>query len=107
MKKLIFFVVLLISFFVPCFSYSSKKNIKDSDTDVVEGYAKFYGNEPFSYLGITTEDEVFYRIVATEEIVSEISDNQGVKIRFFGKHLENSIENVLLFEVKKIETKIE
>ena len=61
MKKLIFFVVLLISFFVPCFSYSSKKNIKDSDMIVLEGSVKCYGNEPFVYLGITTEDDAFYK----------------------------------------------
>lgn len=105
MKKLIFFVVLLISFFVPCFSYSSKKNIKDSDMIVLEGSVKCYGNEPFVYLGITTEDEAFYKIVASEKIIKELFSKQGENLKLYGIQLQNSDENQLLFEVKKIHNK--
>lgn len=105
MKKLICLYVLLTSFLFPCFSYSSKKNIKDSDMIVLEGSVKCYGNEPFVYLGITTEDEVFYKIVASEQIIKELFSKQGEKIKLYGIQLQNSDENQLLFEVKKIHNK--
>lgn len=105
MKKLICLCVLLASFLIPCFSYSSKKNIKDSDMIVLEGSVKCYGNEPFVYLGITTEDDAFYKIVASEKIIKELFSKQGEKIKLYGIQLQNSDENQLLFEVKKIHNK--
>lgn len=105
MKKLICLCVLLASFLFPCFSYSSKKNIKDSDMIVLEGSVKCYGNEPFVYLGITTEDEAFYKIVASEKIIKELFSKQGENLKLYGIQLQNSDENQLLFEVKKIHNK--
>ena len=93
MKKLICLYVLLTSFLFPCFSYSSKK------------YVKCYGNEPFVYLGINTKDEVFYKVVASEEIIQELFDRQGEVLKFYGTLLQNSNENTLLFEVQKVDNK--
>lgn len=105
MKKLICLYVLLTSFLLPCFSYSSKKNVKDSDMTVLEGYVKCYGNEPFVYLGINTKDEVFYKVVASEQIIQELFDRQGEVLKFYGTLLQNSNENTLLFEVQKVDNK--
>lgn len=105
MKKIICALLLISSFLFPCFSYSSKKNIKDSDMIVLEGSVKCYGNEPFVYLGITTEDDAFYKIVAEEQIIKELFDKQGEKIKLCGIQIQNSDENQLLFEVKKIHNK--
>ena len=105
MKKLICLCVLLASFLIPCFSYSSKKNIKDSDMIVLEGSVKCYGNEPFVYLGITTEDEAFYKIVASEKIIKDLFSKQGENLKLCGIQIQNSDENQLLFEVKKIHNK--
>ena len=105
MKKGICALLLISFFLIPCFSYSSKKNIKDSDMIVLEGSVKCYGNEPFVYLGITTEDEAFYKIVASEQIIKELFGKQGEKIKLCGIQIQNSDENQLLFEVKKIHNK--
>lgn len=105
MKKIIYALLLISSFLFPCFSYSSKKNIKDSDMIVLEGSVKCYGNEPFVYLGITTEDEAFYKIVASEKIIKELFSKQGENLKLYGIQLQNSDENQLLFEVKKIHNK--
>ena len=77
---------------------------------ILEGSVKCYGNEPFVYLGITTEDESFYKIVASEQIIKELFDKQGEKlklygIKLYGIQIQNSDENQLLFEVKKIHNK--
>ena len=105
MKKIIYALLLISSFLFPCFSYSSKKDIQDSELVVLEGSVKCYGNEPFVYLGITTEDESFYKIVASEQIIKELFDKQGEKLKLYGIQLQNSYENTLLFEVKKIDNK--
>ena len=105
MKKIIYALLLISSFLFPCFSYSSKKNIKDSDMIVLEGSVKCYGNEPFLYLGINTKDEVFYKVVASEEIIQELFDRQGEVLKFYGTLLQNSNENTLLFEVQKVDNK--
>lgn len=72
---------------------------------VLEGSVKCYGNEPFTYLGITTEDDAFYKIVASEQIIEELFSKQGEKLKLYGIQLQNSYENTLLFEVKKIDNK--
>ena len=72
---------------------------------VLEGSVKCYGNEPFVYLGITTEDESFYKIVASEQIIKELFSKQGENLKLYGIQLQNSYENTLLFEVKKIDNK--
>lgn len=105
MKKIIYALLLISSFLFPCFSYSSKKDIQDSELVVLEGSVKCYGNEPFVYLGITTEDEAFYKIVASEKIIKELFSKQGEYLKLYGIQLQNSDENQLLFEVKKIHNK--
>lgn len=72
---------------------------------VLEGSVKCYGNEPFVYLGITTKDDAFYKIVASEQIIKELFSKQGKKLKLYGIQLQNSDENQLLFEVKKIHNK--
>ena len=69
---------------------------------ILEGSVKCYVNEPFVYLGITTEDDAFYKIVASEQIIKELFGKQGEKIKLCGIQIQNSDENQLLFEVKKI-----
>lgn len=105
MKKIICSLLLFCSFLVSAFSFSSKKDIQDSELVVLEGSVKCYGNEPFVYLGITTEDDAFYKIVASEQIIKELFDKQGENLKLYGIQLQNSDENQLLFEVKKIHNK--
>ena len=105
MKKLLFVLMSVFLCLVPCFSMSNKKDLKDSEMEMLTGYVRFYGNEPFAYLGIKTEGDCVYKIVATKELLSELANRQGEELVFLGNNVKSEIENILMFEVKKVEKK--
>lgn len=53
-------------------------------TKTVKGFVHVYGNEPFTYLGIETEDNKRYAISASEEEISKLWKTQGNKIEITG-----------------------
>ena len=107
MKKMgMIFIVLLFSLSVfPCFAYSSKKNIKYSELVTIEGFVKCYGNEPFTYLGISTSEGIVYKIIASEEVISELFAKQGEEIIFYGIIIQTEAAIPYSFEVIKFENK--
>ena len=53
-------------------------------TKTVKGFINVYGNEPFTYIGIETEDDKKYAISASEEEISELWKTQGNLIEIEG-----------------------
>lgn len=95
MKKNIFVILLLAIFSTTVFSMS-----KNSVT--VEGYISTYGNMPFTYLGITTDDDEIYIIEASEKIMNKIENLKGTLIKLTGtvRIDENTSQKIL--EVTKV-----
>ena len=77
MKKILIPVFLLLSVFL--FSSFSRNNIK-----TVKGYVHVYGNDPFAYLGIITDDEKEYAIITEEEEISKLWKTQGSRVELKG-----------------------
>ena len=80
MKKNII-LILLISIAASCFAYSKPAKAK---TDSVTGYINVYGNEPFTFIGIVTDDGKEYTISADDSILKELQKTQGKKIEIKG-----------------------
>lgn len=59
------------------FSFS-KPNVNDSVS--IAGYVKLYGNEPFTFLGFTSDSGEKYSLIADENILQEVRKAQGKKI---------------------------
>ena len=57
----------------------SKNKIK-----TVKGYVHVYGNEPFTFIGLQTNDDKEYAISADEEIKTELWKSQGNLIEITG-----------------------
>lgn len=53
-------------------------------TKTVKGFINVYGNEPFTYIGIETEDDKKYAISASEEEISKLWKTQGSLIEIEG-----------------------
>lgn len=53
-------------------------------TKTVKGFINVYGNEPFTYIGIETEDDKKYTISASEEEISKLWKTQGSLIEIEG-----------------------
>ena len=96
MKKNLLFLLLLCSFGI-CFAFSKPDKAKDNSTTVT-GYIKVYGNEPFTFIGLETENEEQYTIKASDEILIELRKAQGRKIEIKGE-IEKS-EKFSLNELK-------
>ncbi len=82
MKKNIF-LILLICIATSCFAYSKPAKAK-AKTDSVTGYINVYGNEPFTFIGIVTDDDKQYTITADDSILKELRKTQGKKIEIKG-----------------------
>jgi len=80
MKKNII-LILLISIAASCFAYSKPAKAK---IDSVTGYINVYGNEPFTFIGIVTDDGKEYTISADDSILKELQKTQGKKIEIKG-----------------------
>ena len=65
---------------------------------VVKGYLKFYGNEPFAFLGVETIDGKQYRIVAENE--QQLSELQGYLLKIEGTVKKNSKKNLSFDSLK-------
>lgn len=50
----------------------------------INGYIRVYGSEPFTFIGIVTDDEKKYTIQADEKTISELRLLQGEEITFYG-----------------------
>lgn len=77
MKKIFLPFFLLLSIFL--LSSFSRNNIK-----TVRGYVHVYGNDPFAYLGIITDDEKEFAIIAEEEEISKLWKTQGSRVELKG-----------------------
>ncbi|SFI52940.1 hypothetical protein SAMN04487775_102215 [Treponema bryantii] len=82
MKKYLIFFLILCSMSL-CFAYSKPKKAA-GNTDAVTGYIKVYGNEPFTFIGLVTEDEKEYSLKASDEVLAELRKVQGKKIEIKG-----------------------
>ena len=77
MKKKFFSIFLILSIFL--LTSFSRNNIK-----TVQGYVHVYGNDPFAYLGIITDDEKEYAIIAGEEEILKLWKTQGNRVELKG-----------------------
>ena len=73
------FLIILTVFSCLFFSSFSKNNNKS-----VKGYIHVYGNEPFTYIGIETEDEKKYTIKAEKSVIEKLWDAQGNLVELNG-----------------------
>ena len=78
MKKNIIYILSLIFLGLILSSYSKNNN------KTVRGFVHVYGNEPFTYIGIETDDNKQYAISADEEEISKLWQAQGNKIEITG-----------------------
>ena len=78
---------ILIVLFIFCasltFAMSAFK--KTNKAESITGYIHVYGNEPFTFIGIETEDDKQYSLKADEEILKDLRKAQGYKIEIKGK----------------------
>lgn len=96
MKKVFLPFFLLLSIFL--LSSFSRNNIK-----TVQGYVHVYGNDPFAYLGIITDDEKEFAIIAEEEEISKLWKTQGSRVELKGiitKSKKNILEPDMLKDGK-------
>ena len=87
----IIFLTFLVIFMFSSFSLPPKRV-------VVKGYLKFYGNEPFAFLGVETIDGKQYRIVAENE--QQLSELQGYLLKIEGTVKKNSKKNLAFDSLK-------
>ncbi len=81
MKKNLSRIIIISNLFLIIFGLSSfsKNNIK-----TVRGYIHVYGNEPFTFIGIQTQDKKEYTIIAADEVCKELQDSQGKLLEITG-----------------------
>lgn len=87
MKKIFSVLLIVVSLAGLCFARG-----RTDSSDVVSGYINWYGNEPFAYPGLVTEDgRVFTITVAEGEkfTLNDITALQGNLIELKGK-IDNS-----------------
>ena len=77
MRKIIIILSILITGIIFC-SYSKNNNI------TVDGFINVYGNEPFTYIGIKTENNKEYALNASDDVLKELRASQGKKIEIIG-----------------------
>lgn len=80
-RNIIIFSLLLTAFL--CFAYS-KPAKSEKNMDTLTGMINVYGNEPFTFIGIDTDDEKKYTIKADEETIKALRKTQGHKIEIKG-----------------------
>lgn len=80
MKKLNYILIIFLIMICGLLFCSYSKN----NNKTVRGFIHVYGNDPFTYIGIETEDNKKYTISAEDEIISELRKTQGSKIEITG-----------------------
>ncbi|MCQ2585519.1 MAG: hypothetical protein MJ185_08005 [Treponema sp.] len=106
MKKLAVFLTVLF-----CFSglFAAGKNNKINSTDVengksikVTGIVKMYGNMPFSYAGIETNDGKKYSLVSGDpKLLKKVRDCAGREIKITGVVNRPVEDDVKAFQMLK------
>jgi len=89
MKKLIIFIYILITTFL-CFAFS-RPTKNTQELNVITGIIKVYGNDPFIFIGIETDEKKQYTIQAEDNVLKKLKNAQGEKINIKGI-IENSEE---------------
>ena len=70
--------IIIILFLIILCSFSKNK------LRTIQGYIHVYGNDPFTFIGLKTEDNKEYAIAADDEIISELWKTQGNKVELKG-----------------------
>ncbi len=83
---------LILSTLICCLIFSS---FSKNNNRTVRGYVHVYGNEPFTYIGIETEDEKKYAISAEENVLKELRESQGNLIEISGMLIPKKEEREL------------
>ena len=91
-------IILAIAFYGLLFSSFSRNNIKS-----VKGYIHVYGNDPFTYIGIKTEDKKEYAIDADKETTDQLRASQGKKIEITGRIIKSEKNEPGMLKEGKIE----
>lgn len=76
-RKFIILFSILLTGIILC-SYSKNNIVK------VKGYIRVYGNEPFTYIGIKTENNKEYALTASDDVLKELRSSQGKQIEIIG-----------------------
>lgn len=82
MKKVITFSLAILVIFMG-FAYSKPTN-NEFGTVAKTGIAKVYGNEPFTFIGLSCEDGELYTLRASEKVLLEIRKTKGKLIEIQG-----------------------
>ncbi|MCR5188111.1 MAG: hypothetical protein K6C97_04185 [Treponema sp.] len=80
MKRSILSLILLCSAAI-LFAYSKPAKAKSL---TLSGHIQVYGNEPFTFIGLVTDDGKEYSLQAENEVLSELRKSQGYKIEITG-----------------------
>ncbi len=92
-KGIFIFIIMSCTFISLC---SFRKN----NMQTVEGYIFIYGNEPFTFIGIKTDNNKEYSISASDDIKKEIRTSQGKKIQIIGIIIKPDPEKIELEGLK-------
>ena len=91
-------IILAITLCGLLFTSFSKNNIT-----TVKGYIHVYGNEPFTYIGIKTEDNKEYAIDADKETTDQLRASQGKQIEITGRIIKSENNEAGMLKDGKIE----
>lgn len=108
MKKHILMILLITGMGI-CFAYSKPDKAKES-LETVTGYIRTYGNEPFTFIGLVTQDGKEYTIKADEKSLKQLNNIFKEKIQIKGKITKSDVAgfnelkdgNLIVIEWKKI-----
>ena len=96
-RKLNFYIMLFLSLFVLC-SFRKNNNV------TITGHIHVYGNEPFTYIGIKTEENnKEYKIEASAEINDILRLSQGKMIEINGRIIKSDKNEPGMLKDVKIE----
>ncbi len=76
-NKIVLILSVLCTYLLFC-SFSKNNN------KTVKGYIHVYGNEPFTYIGIETEEHKKYAISASDEDTKKLRSSQGNLVEITG-----------------------
>ncbi len=92
-RKFIILFSILLTGIILC-SYSKNNIVK------VKGYIRVYGNEPFTFIGLKTDNNKEYSLTAPDEVLKELRASQGKKIEIIGLLIQKDEENFELNMLK-------
>ncbi|AEE17782.1 hypothetical protein [Treponema brennaborense] len=70
----------------PVTGFSGGKKVESLKTQTVEieGFVRVYGSEPHTFAGFVTDDGTAYTLDAAENVLRELRDKQGSRLRITG-----------------------